>query len=71
MNENKSYDEQKAEQIAQLQKIVDDYRTELHTAHEELSKREAPPLAQDGIRPEVPSDPCLQQTAMPKANVSQ
>lgn len=47
MNENKSYDEQKAEQIAQLQKIVDDYRTELHTAHEELSKKEAPPLAQD------------------------
>jgi mitotic spindle assembly checkpoint protein MAD1 len=48
MNEDKSYDEQKAEQIAQLQKIVDEYRTELQTAHEELSKREAPPApAQD------------------------
>lgn len=43
MNEDKSYDEQKAEQIAQLQKIVDEYRNELQTAHEELSKREAPP----------------------------
>ncbi|KAJ5975665.1 Spindle-related protein [Penicillium waksmanii] len=43
MNEEKSYDEQKAEQIAQLQKIVDEYRNELQTAHEELSKREAPP----------------------------
>jgi len=48
MNEEKTYDEQKAEQIAQLQKIVDEYRTELHTVHEELSKREAaPPPAQD------------------------
>lgn len=43
MNEDKSYDEQKAEQIAQLQKIVDEYRNELQTLHEELSKREAPP----------------------------
>ncbi|KAJ5224880.1 Spindle-related protein [Penicillium citrinum] len=48
MNEEKTYDEQKAEQIAQLQKIVDEYRTELHTVHEELSKREAaPPPALD------------------------
>ncbi|OQE15466.1 hypothetical protein PENSTE_c028G04822 [Penicillium steckii] len=45
MNEDKTYDEQKAEQISQLQKIVDEYRTELHTVHEELSKREAAPAA--------------------------
>ncbi|KAJ5082397.1 hypothetical protein N7532_011440 [Penicillium argentinense] len=43
MNEEKSFDEQKAEQIAQLQKIVDEYRGELQKAHEELSKREEPP----------------------------
>lgn len=42
MNEENRFDEQKSEQIAQLEKIIDEYRKELQKAHEELSKREAP-----------------------------
>lgn len=43
MNENQTqFDEQKSEQIAQLEKLVDEYRAELHKVHEELSKQEAP-----------------------------
>ncbi|KAJ5676906.1 Mitotic checkpoint [Penicillium maclennaniae] len=37
-----TFDEQKSAQIAQLEKIVDEYRVELQQTHEELSKREAP-----------------------------
>ncbi|KAL5365286.1 spindle assembly checkpoint component Mad1 [Aspergillus floccosus] len=41
MNEGQSqFDEQKSTQIANLEKIVDEYRAELEKAHEELSKRE-------------------------------
>ena len=40
--EQGTFDEQKAAQIAQLEKIVDEYRVELQKTHEELSKREAP-----------------------------
>jgi len=40
--EQGTFDEQKSAQIAQLEKIVDEYRGELQKAHEELSKREAP-----------------------------
>ncbi|BCR86503.1 coiled-coil domain-containing protein MAD1 [Aspergillus chevalieri] len=47
MNEESRFDEQKSEQIANLEKIIDEYREELEKAHEELSKREAP-------RPEEP-----------------
>jgi mitotic spindle assembly checkpoint protein MAD1 len=36
------FDEQKSEQISQLEKLVDEYRSELHKVHEELSKQEAP-----------------------------
>ncbi|KAJ5576913.1 hypothetical protein N7535_003839 [Penicillium sp. DV-2018c] len=36
------FDEQKIEQINQLEKLVDEYRSELHKVHEELSKQEAP-----------------------------
>ncbi|KAJ5682544.1 Mitotic checkpoint [Penicillium macrosclerotiorum] len=42
MNADQSnYDEQKSQQIAQLEKLVDEYRGDLKNAHEELSKREA------------------------------
>lgn len=41
--EQSQFDEQKAAQIAQLQQLVDEYRSELHKVHEELSQREAPP----------------------------
>lgn len=34
------FDEQKSQQIADLEKIIDEYRTELQKVHEELSKRE-------------------------------
>lgn len=37
------YDAQKAEQIAQLEKLVDEYRAELQKAHDELNAREAAP----------------------------
>ncbi|KAJ5578344.1 uncharacterized protein N7459_007308 [Penicillium hispanicum] len=44
MNGDQSqFDEQKSEQISQLQKLVDEYRSELQSTHEELSKREVPP----------------------------
>lgn len=33
------FDEQKSEQIAQLEKLVDEYRAELEKSHEELTKR--------------------------------
>lgn len=36
------FDAQKSAQIAELEKLVDEYRGELQNAHEELSKREAP-----------------------------
>ncbi|KAL2004121.1 hypothetical protein VTN02DRAFT_6585 [Thermoascus thermophilus] len=43
MNEDMSrFDEQKSQQIAKLESLVDEYRVELQKAHEELSKREAP-----------------------------
>ncbi|KNG89649.1 M protein repeat protein [Aspergillus nomiae NRRL 13137] len=38
--EQSQFDEHKSEQIANLEKIVDEYRVELEKAHEELSKRE-------------------------------
>ncbi|KAJ5987480.1 hypothetical protein N7451_011845 [Penicillium sp. IBT 35674x] len=41
--EQSQFDEQKAAQITQLQQLVDEYRSELHKVHEELSQREAPP----------------------------
>lgn len=36
------FDAQKSEQITQLEGLIDDYRTELNKAHEELSKQESP-----------------------------
>ena len=58
--EQSNFDEQKAAQIAQLQQLVDEYRADLHKAHEELSKQEMPP-AEDGQprgtkRPLSPTD---------------
>lgn len=41
--EENRFDEQKTEQIAELQKLVDEYRADLQKAHEELSKHDAPP----------------------------
>ena len=42
MNEDENrFDQQKSEQIANLEKLIDEYRGELHKAHEELSKRES------------------------------
>lgn len=41
--EQGQFDEQKSAQIAQLEKIVDEYRGELQKVHEELLKREVPP----------------------------
>ncbi|EKV06271.1 Spindle-related protein, putative [Penicillium digitatum] len=42
MNDDPSqFDSQKSEQITQLQQLVDEYRSELHKVHEELSKQEA------------------------------
>lgn len=43
--EESRFDEQKSQQIAQLEGLVDEYRVELQKVHEELSKREA--AAQD------------------------
>ncbi|KAI9040858.1 coiled-coil domain-containing protein MAD1 [Aspergillus affinis] len=43
MNEQSQFDEQKSEQIANLQKLIDQYRKELEQAHEELFKRESVP----------------------------
>ncbi|KAJ5490880.1 hypothetical protein N7539_002447 [Penicillium diatomitis] len=37
-----NYDAQKSEQIAKLEQLVDEYRNELHKAHEELSQQEPP-----------------------------
>ncbi|KAA8651752.1 hypothetical protein EYZ11_000048 [Aspergillus tanneri] len=41
MNEQSQFDEQKSEQVANLEKLVDQYRKELEKAHEELSNRES------------------------------
>jgi mitotic spindle assembly checkpoint protein MAD1 len=38
--EENRYDEQKSQQLAQLEKLVDEYRAELQKAHDELSTRE-------------------------------
>lgn len=38
--EESRFDEQKSQQIANLEKVIDEYRAELQKAHEELSKRE-------------------------------
>lgn len=38
--EENRFDEQKSQQIANLEKVIDEYRAELQKAHEELSKRE-------------------------------
>ncbi|KAL4806669.1 spindle assembly checkpoint component Mad1 [Aspergillus unguis] len=43
------FDAQKAEQIANLEKMIDEYRQELAKAHEELSKRES--IQQDDTQP--------------------
>lgn len=56
-----TYDEQKSAQIAQLQQLVDEYRNDLQKAHEELSKREAPPQQEEAQprgtkRPLSPAD---------------
>lgn len=48
--EQSQFDEQKAAQIAQLQQLVDEYRSELHKVHEELSQREAPPQEEPQLR---------------------
>ncbi|KGO72680.1 Mitotic checkpoint [Penicillium italicum] len=51
MNEDQSqFDGQKSEQIAQLQQLVDEYRSELHKVHEELSKQEAPKEEARGVK---------------------
>lgn len=47
--EQSQFDEQKSSQIANLEKIVDEYRVELEKAHEELSKRES--SQQDDTQP--------------------
>lgn len=47
--EQSQFDEQKSAQIANLEKLVDEYRTELEKAHEELSKNEQ--SQQDGEQP--------------------
>lgn len=58
--EQGQFDAQKSAQIAELEKIVDEYRSELQKAHEELSKREAPPQedvqARGTKRPLSPAD---------------
>lgn len=36
------FDQHKSEQIAHLEKLIDEYRAELETAHQELSQREQP-----------------------------
>lgn len=59
--EQGQFDQQKAEQIANLEKLIDEYRKELQTAHEELSKRESTTQQDDsqprGIkRPLSPAD---------------
>lgn len=46
MNEEGShYDEQKSQQIEQLEKLVDEYRVELHKVHEDLSALEKTAMA--------------------------
>lgn len=47
--EQGQFDAQKAEQIAHLEKMIDEYRQELANAHEELSKRET--SQQDNTQP--------------------
>ena len=61
MNEDENrFDEQKSEQIANLEKLIDEYRGELHKAHEELSKRETSqpedPQARGVKRPLSPAE---------------
>ena len=48
--EQSQFDEQKSAQIANLEKLVDEYRAELAKAHEELSKSEQP-QQQEGEQP--------------------
>ncbi|KAL1969484.1 hypothetical protein VTN77DRAFT_8922 [Rasamsonia byssochlamydoides] len=48
--EESRYDEQKSQQIAQLEKLIDEYRAELQKAHEELSNREMQ-MQQDEAQP--------------------
>lgn len=47
------FDEQKSQQIANLEKVIDEYRAELQKVHEELSKREEqqPSQAEDLQQP--------------------
>ncbi|GFF26324.1 spindle assembly checkpoint component MAD1 [Aspergillus lentulus] len=47
--EQSQFDQRKSEQIANLEKLVDEYRAEVQKAHEELAKREAP--QQDDTQP--------------------
>ncbi|GLA76146.1 coiled-coil domain-containing protein mad1 [Aspergillus tubingensis] len=47
--EQNRFDQQKSEQIANLEKLVDEYRAELEKAHEELAKSE--PSQQDESQP--------------------
>lgn len=52
MNADQSqFDQQKLSQIAELEKLVDNYRCELEKVHEDLSKREAPPPPQEAPEP--------------------
>ncbi|RAL17105.1 coiled-coil domain-containing protein MAD1 [Aspergillus homomorphus CBS 101889] len=44
--EQSQFDQHKSEQIATLEKLVDEYRVELAKAHEELSQRESAPAGQ-------------------------
>lgn len=43
---NENFDTQRAEQIKQLESLVDQYRTEIQSLHAELSKRESQPPSQ-------------------------
>ncbi|KAJ5901860.1 hypothetical protein N7495_002388 [Penicillium taxi] len=44
------FDQKKSQQISELQNIVDEYRSEVNSLHEELSRREAPPSAESQSR---------------------
>lgn len=49
--DHSQFDEQKSQQVEQLEKLIDEYRGELEKAHEELSKREAPQQQDDAQTP--------------------
>ncbi|TQB68173.1 coiled-coil domain-containing protein mad1 [Monascus purpureus] len=49
--DHSQFDEQKSQQVEQLEKLIDEYRAELEKAHEELSKREAPRQQDDSQTP--------------------